>query len=537
MVLLFVLVNLKTNALAYTSTYYKNQIIKVSLATMGSSAMTITINGNYLLNGEAAQSGTSYAINLVSGQVTLNGNINTSISFTSLNKDSYVSLQVGNTLRNYRGSMNFINKSTYIMPVNTVNIEDYVKGVIGYEMSESYPVEALKSQALASRTYGMYKIGRTTTEYDVQDNTTYQVYKGFDKSFVKIEQAVNETKGEFINYNGSLIEALFSASHGGYLEDAKNVWGNAFPYYVSKIDTYDDYSKFSNSKYYDWTRTLTAQQISDRLNYGLSTPKYNFVKINLDTIATYVSGRISNLEIVYSNTDGSQGTKVLSADSARTYFSFPSSMYTVAYNKDTNSYIFSGHGAGHGLGLSQIGALNRAQYNQGYKDILAFYYPNTTITNGISSINTISLSENDTFAGNNVQTNTVAAGGSGTGYLYKYQVEKDGQVIETKDYSSDAVFSYIPDKVGTYTVTAFLKDSLSKDDYDDKKAASFKATGFADINLDNTVDIFDLVLISKNFDKTKAASPNWNPKMDLEKDDVVDIKDLAKAASKYNIKY
>jgi stage II sporulation protein D len=527
----------KLDAFAYTSTYYNNQIIKVALTSMKASTLTVTLDGDYTLNGELQKTGTSYSFKNVNSKILFNEAEYDLITLIPANGDAFIKLQAGSTIRNYRGNMTLKVDGSSILAINTLNIEDYTKGVIGYEMSESYPLQALKVQAVASRSFGMYKIGRNGANYDVVDTETSQVYRGFNKTWVKVEQAVDETKGEFLSYKGSVVEALFSATHGGYSEASENVWSYPYPYFISQKDEYDDYNKYANVKSYDWTRTLTAQNITDRLNSGLTEKVNKFVRIKLDTISTYVSGRISKLEIVYTDGAGKEQIKTLTKDSARTYFNFPSAMYTVSYDEAASSYIFKGHGAGHGIGMSQIGAKNRALANQKYEDILTFYFPSTSILNGVASIKSLALNQDNIFTGEQIDLQAQAQGGSGQGYLYKYVLEKDGQVVEVKDFADQATYAFTPDKVGNYTITVLFKDSLSKLEYDQKKVVSFKATGLGDVNLDGTVDIFDLVSISKNFEKTKSASTDWNIKQDLVKDEVINILDIAKAAQSYNIKY
>jgi stage II sporulation protein D len=329
---------------------------------------------------------------------------------------------------------------------------------------------------------------------------------------------------------------LYSANHAGYTEAAENVWGYAFPYYISQKDDYDDYTKYANSKNYDFTRDLTSLQIQNLLNTSLGTSN-KFIKINLDTIATYQSGRISNLELLYTDANGVQNKKVLSKNAARTFFGFPSSMYTVTYNSSTDTYTFIGHGAGHGIGMSQIGALNRAQAGQTYKDILAFYYDKTYTYSCLASINSVTQNLTSAFTGETLNFQAQAVNGSGLGYLYKYTVEKSGQILYTGDYSSDSRLNYTANSIGDYTVSLYLKDSQSQSEYDDKRVLSFKVTGLGDVNLDGTVDIFDLVSISKNIDTTKAASANWNSNADINRDNILDINDLAAAARNYNVKY
>jgi SpoIID/LytB domain protein len=536
LVMLFTLSMFKIDALAYSSVYYNNQIIKVALTSMSSNVLNITLSGEYISEGETLNTGTSLAVQFYEGKLKIGEKICESVTITPLASSNFVTMKKGSETRKYRGSLLLKVKDGNIFVINIVNIEDYVKGVVGYEMSEYFHIEALKAQAVASRTYGIFKI-KQTSEYDVVDSVLNQVYKGFDTSFVKVEQAVEETRGDIIFSTGYVIEALFSADNGGYSEDAVNVWGNPVAYLKSKKDDYDDYNKYENSKRYDWTVTYTSGQLTEKLNLSLGTNGNTFTRIKTETLAFYNSGRVSNLEIEYKDAGGNMNVKTLTRTSTRGFFGFKSSMYTITYNKETDSYTFVGHGAGHGLGMSQIGALNRALGGQTYKEILTFYFTGTVVEKRIASILSASINESKLLTGDKLNVTVKGQSGSSSAYLYKYVIEKNGQIQEIIDYTNTSELSYEINEIGNYNITVYLKDVLSKEVYDDKRTISFNATGFADVNTDNLVDIFDLVLISKNFNKVKESSSDWNMKMDLAKDDVINILDLAKASQNYNVKY
>jgi SpoIID/LytB domain protein len=536
LVMFFILSMFKVDTLAYSSVYYNNQIIKVALSSMSSNSLDITLSGDYTLDSEILNNGTSLTVQVYEGKLKIGEKILESVTITPTASNNFVTMKKGSDIRKYRGSLVLKVKNENIFAINIVNIEDYVKGVIGYEMSEYFHIEALKAQAVASRTYGIYKI-KQSSEYDVVDSVLNQVYKGFNTSFAKVEQAVEATRGDIIFSSGYVIETLFSANNGGYSEDAVNVWGNPVAYLKAKKDDYDDYNIYENSRKYDWTVTYTAQQLTDKLNASLGTSGNTFIRIKTETIAFYNSGRVGNLEIEYKDAGGNINTKTLIRTNTRGFFGFKSSMYTVTHNKEADTYTFIGHGAGHGLGMSQIGALNRALGGQTYKEILSFYFTGAVVEKRISSILSASITESKLLTGDNLNLTVKGQSGSSSAYLYKYVIEKDGQIEEIIDYSNTSTLSYEINKIGNYNVTVYFKDVLSKDVYDDKRTISFNATGFADVNTDKLVDIFDLVLISKNLNKVKESSSDWNMKMDLAKDDVINILDLAKASQNYNVKY
>jgi len=134
--------------------------------------------------------------------------------------------------RSYRGTMELgsLNNSMYV--VNELPFEQYLYSVVAIEMYPSWPLEALKSQAVAARTYALYS-GSGFVVANVVDTTTSQAYYGANSESANTTKAVNETKGEVITYNGKLIETLYSANAGGVTADAKEIWNNEVAYLKS----------------------------------------------------------------------------------------------------------------------------------------------------------------------------------------------------------------------------------------------------------------------------------------------------------------
>ena len=120
----------------------------------------------------------------------------------------------------------------------TIHIEDYLKGVVAYEMSDSFPLEALKAQAVAARTYAMgRKWVSATRDYDVVDTTQDQVYKGLDADYVNVIAAVEATRGVVGTYNGGFAMCYYTASNGGQTALATDIWGGEGDYgYLDMVD-------------------------------------------------------------------------------------------------------------------------------------------------------------------------------------------------------------------------------------------------------------------------------------------------------------
>lgn len=147
--------------------------------------------------------------------------------------------------RPYMGAFEFqIDKENYIRPVNQLLLEDYLKGVVPFEVFPEWDIEALKAQTLAARTYTLLH-----KDAELDDTIHYQVYGGYNQ-FTKTKKAVNETKGEIITFKNKPISTFYSASNGGITESNKNVWGGApTPYFPVKRDPYDPVHSHGHSQF------------------------------------------------------------------------------------------------------------------------------------------------------------------------------------------------------------------------------------------------------------------------------------------------
>ncbi|MBQ2954582.1 MAG: SpoIID/LytB domain-containing protein [Clostridia bacterium] len=140
----------------------------------------------------------------------------------------------------YPGTLQLSIDGGMLRPILTINVEEYLLGVVPYEMSEYFPLEALKAQAVCARTYALNKIG-SSRDYDLVDTTNDQVFKGVNYSYTNAIRAVEETAGVVGTYNGQLATCYYSASNGGQTELVENVWSGRgdWSYYQMVDDPYD----------------------------------------------------------------------------------------------------------------------------------------------------------------------------------------------------------------------------------------------------------------------------------------------------------
>ncbi|TDT50834.1 SpoIID/LytB domain-containing protein [Fonticella tunisiensis] len=454
-------------ALGYTnSNYYRD--LRVGLKNMLSPSVNVTLSGEYKAGEKTYASGTSFTLTVSNGKVLFNGEEYDSITFVPSSDKNTIKLRVNNgTIKEYSylGSMTFKVSDNQVFEINTINIEDYLKGVVPYEMSNSYPLEALKAQAVAARNYALANMGKYNSYgYDIDDTISNQVYRGYNSYYANAIRAVEETRGMVLLYGDKLVNAYYSASNGGYTEASENVWLSSLPYFNAKPDAYD------KDPSYDWTASFTSSEIDEILkNKGYLSETDSFIKIDTDTIRKYESGRISNIEIVYSTSTGSINRKAFGKESARTFLGLKSSLYDVSLNDGV--YTFTGKGYGHGVGLSQIGARDRAKAGQTYEDILKFYYDGSYLYNLRTRITSFNLDKTKIIQGDGVTFTSQASNGNIP--LYRYIVKKGDSVVYTRDYSEVSKDTFTPGEPGDYSVELYVKDKLSTQDYEATDRISF----------------------------------------------------------------
>ena len=225
-------------------------MIRVYLTRLGSpSTLRLTPECDYVLmmdQGYAVPAGTAVCVQAIAGKLrvfcgdweidcgsnvrlTRTQNGNRGVRFTSPSLSN-----------RFSGDLTFYASGNAINTVLSIYIEDYLCGVVAYEMSDSYPLEALKAQAVAARNYALRQKGaRSSSYYDVTDNSSNQVFKGYNDAYGNVIYAVRGTAGLTLYAGSSLAACYYTASNGGQTESTKNAWGNALSYSVVKDDPYD----------------------------------------------------------------------------------------------------------------------------------------------------------------------------------------------------------------------------------------------------------------------------------------------------------
>ncbi|HWR59990.1 MAG TPA: stage II sporulation protein D [Clostridia bacterium] len=260
--------------------------------------------------------------------------------------------------------------------VVTMNLEDYILGVVAGEMPASFHMEALKAQALAARTYTMLRMtrfgGSGCSKHPgaeiCTDPAHCQAYRNpatVSKDLDKLKEAVYGTAGEVIVYDNKLIDAVFHSTSGGKTENSEDIWSSRVPYLRSVASQYEEHSpkyvaqqKIEIDTFIECIRKLDPEVTINKKNIGSQ----------IKVLERSEGGRITKLEIGGKTLNGSEVRTALGLNSANFNFSVSG-----------NSIIFTVVGNGHGIGMSQYGADGMAKNGSSYRDIVLHYYQGVDI--------------------------------------------------------------------------------------------------------------------------------------------------------------
>lgn len=317
---------------------------------------------------------------------------------------------VGLASKLHRGWLQLTQQSGRFRVINYIDIEEYLLGVVPREMSSSQPLEALKAQAVASRTFALTCSKHQGAGFDVCTTTCCQVLD-HSREAARSTQAVRETSGQVITHYGQMAPTYFHADGGGHTENPVYVWGSAIPYMTGVPEPYP-----TNSGYEYWEERLSADEIRQLLGQmGINIGNV----LSVDAFSYTPAGRVERLRIV-----GSAGSTVLEREQIRLNLRLRSRVYTIkpdvpavsvlgangqitalnpsglkvvtAAGQQTlapqssyhllgangqqrqssgqaASFLFVGSGFGHGVGISQHGAYAMARNGHTYEEIIKYY--------------------------------------------------------------------------------------------------------------------------------------------------------------------
>ncbi len=343
---------------------YANEMIRVLIGTFNSGVEVECINGVFYYGNDRLSSTKDVKLMIKNGLL-------------YINKKEYVSgkrLRCKNgflRLKNKRYSGDIIlyiehtkkNKPSRLMLVNELDLETYVMGVLPSEMPLSWPIEALKAQAVCARTYAVYrKYKNEAAHYHLTADVLSQVYSGLSRINKRVKEVIYDTKGEVLTYHMEPVLCAFHSCCGGRTTDASIIWGKRVDYLRSVSCPFD---RGCPSR--KWVWKVDKGRLSDLL--GL---KNSIRSVELKR----VKGVVRNIVVV----DNKGKRKIYKVDRFREkigYSRLKSPKFLI--EKKGKEFIFKGTGTGHGIGLCQWGAKGLAERGKKYKDILRHYFRGITI--------------------------------------------------------------------------------------------------------------------------------------------------------------
>ena len=308
-------------------------------------------SGVLFSRGEAA----SYRVRLLRGQLWLEGKAaGDRLSFVPRGGDFELNG------RRYPGFLRVVARGDAVLWVNVVGLEDYLEGVLPGEMPASFPLEALKAQAVIARTYALAHLA-SHPDYDLCATNRCQTYVGRAGASSRYRAAIRATRGRLLAYAGQPINAVYHADSGGRTASSREVWGKTYPYLKPRPDPY--------------TRSR-AWRVTP--NPGVVRRALQLVGIRLGRVTGFeVLGRTGSGRIGALRIRGSGGSAVLRAPRVTAFLRALGLPSTLA--RLEGGWTFVGQGYGHGVGLSQWGAKGLADRGYGWREILGHYYPGTVL--------------------------------------------------------------------------------------------------------------------------------------------------------------
>lgn len=376
--------------------------VRVYLSSIASkTSVDVTVDGSYSIGGDASRAiprGAKLTVSNEGGTLLLMGSGQTQAMGsrfklrrheTGGNNGVYIA-QARKPQSLYPGDIEFIARDGSVQIVLHVDMEDYMRGVLPYEMDNSFPLEALKAQAVAARTYALKKMSAQAATYDVVDTTSDQVYNGTPAGNERCAQAVEETRGIVGTVNGEFMASYYTASNGGQTESPANAWGSgSYGYLTIRDDPYDFGNNASIAKsvtfYRNGTTSVNALtellraeaaarvgadsvRITGITGVSLHTPRYGepsrvYTKVNVGlTLANH--GDVTVTLDYFGQVEGLCGLSINVLQNE-----------TLSVSQTESGFKLTARRYGHGVGMSQRGAQQMASEGMTYDQILEFYYP------------------------------------------------------------------------------------------------------------------------------------------------------------------
>jgi len=268
----------------------------------------------------------------------------------------------GKNFSRYRGDFEFISYKNNVLPLNSVQSEEYIYSVVPSEIGFYFPEEAIKAQSLAARSYLYYGLRYSRyKDFDLFDNVNSQMYLGMDRENQKINIYIDTTHGKMILYDGEPINALYYSTSGGVTANNEDVWGGRSTPYLRSVNDSGNEIKSPRLK---WEIKISKNEISKKFGFKVKDLKIVEVKSN----------RVSKIRIY------GDKTKTITGDKFRSIVGY-GKVYSTQFSVRSSGgyFLFTGKGSGHGVGMSQYGAYGLSKQGKTYEEILKHYYKGVEI--------------------------------------------------------------------------------------------------------------------------------------------------------------
>ncbi len=301
-----------------------------------------------------------------------------SYGFRRLSSDSFTSKQCFYKTKDgfvylnnnpYRGHICVYKEKSMLLAVNILNLEDYLKGVLYNEASHFWPMEALKAQAVVARSYALYKILHSRGRYDLDNTSSSQVYSGVNAERYRTNKAVDETSGEVLVCDNSVVEAFFHSCCGGRTETASELWKLDLSCLISVEDEY-----CKDSPHFRWREKIEKGRLLSILHkLGIEGSSLNSFSIKEKDDSGRVRYFEACTEMGCFRVSGKKFREKAGPDIVK-------SLLIDAIDLLPGYVLFKGRGWGHGVGMCQWGAYGMAKAGMDYKEILTHFYPGASIS-------------------------------------------------------------------------------------------------------------------------------------------------------------
>ncbi|MGB3543538.1 SpoIID/LytB domain-containing protein [Rubrivirga sp.] len=290
-------------------------------------------------------------------------------------------LRAGDTVRTYEGDLHVTSTDGHLELVNHVRMAPYVASVVASELGFDV-LEANKAQAILARTYAARRLGQNE-HFDVHDHTGSQVYKGAATVTPVSRNAALFTSGQVLTYQGDLADAYYHSSSGGHTASNENIWnGNPVPYLRAVPDPYD-----RGAPDHRWETSADRQAVLSALS-----ARYGGRVQGIEVVSRTPSDRIHRVRLIGADRSEISGNQLRSAINARLGWRTVRST-KVDITVEGDRYVFRGAGFGHGVGMSQYGAMGQAREGRTYRQILSHYFSGTEVSGGAAMVAPVQIAD------------------------------------------------------------------------------------------------------------------------------------------------